>query len=156
MPDTVSQIVDINNRLVGTIKDFNNVYAEEGKKVDILLVDHGLVKPLDVGQVNMPTRQKANLKRDLLPIITTAVGLSEFESEILELGYASIQACIDDLSEMFAGGTLLSITNNFTEAKQARVKLAPLIDDDLIFAQLTALISVSDDIRVRHVKFNTV
>lgn len=157
MPDTVSQIVYINNRLVGTIKDFNNVYAEVGEKIDVFLTDHGLVKPLNVGQVSgKSTRQKADIKKGLLPMIIIAVSLSDFESEILNLGYASIQDCIDDLPNMFAGNTLNSLANNFTQAKQARVKLAPLINDDLILSQLTALIDVSDDIRVRHVHFNRV
>ena len=152
MPIQASDILRISNSDVyGAFKSFNSVYAADGKAVDTFLSDHGLTRPVTLGQIQALTnRQKAALKKAMLPMIVQAVALNDFEGELLELGYASIQACIDDLPNMFSGTLLDNLTTNFTEARQARVKLAALINNDLILSQVNVLVDVADDIKARH------
>lgn len=153
-----SDVLRISNTYVyGAFKSFNSVYADEGKAMDTFLADHGLTRPITLGQIqSLSNRKKSALKKAMLPMIVQAVALNDFEGELLELGYADIQACIDDLPNMFSGTLLDNLVTNFIEAKQVREKLANLIDSDLIFIQLIVLVEVADDIKVRHIEVHEV
>ena len=153
-----SDILRISNIYIyDAFKTFNSVFADEGKAVDMFLAAHGLTRPVTLGQIQgLTSRQRAAFKKAMLPMIVQTVALNDFEGELLELGYASIQTCIDDLPNMFSGNLLNNLTTNFTEAKQARVKLVALINDDLILSQITVLVDVADDIKARHIEVHGV
>lgn len=136
---------DIKRRLVS----FNNIMNGVEGIIATLLSDFGLVLPITLEQIQTLTVvQKAAFKKRLLPCVVEAIKIDIFFENLTTIDdpqnpgtpkYSSVSDVRNDLGTYFTGATLTTFQNNLDKINTVRAVLSPLINDDLILAQTTAL-----------------